>query len=335
MVAHSSKIIFVLAALISFVRAGAAEQPTWQSLTDYQDTPTTFNLTAQIFPPWDDPPSNARDFTIPEVNNLPDLHGDIVDPQLVIYFAGNQYMMVPKLIHEFQKAHPKYQHILYVTLPPGILVQALEKHDGAFAIGNLRIALKPDILTRGKGGMTSLQNKKGWFSKLEDYAGNTLALMVAKDNPRHVNGLADLADPSLRISMPNPSWEGIATPIQKAYVKAGGEALKTAVMDTKKADGTTYLTHIHHRQTPMRIMAGLADVGPVWVTEAKYQSSRNGDRIGMVKIPEAQNEHVTYTAGSLKDAPHPEAAKAFMDFLVSKEGQKVITEYGFEPASDQ
>lgn len=322
------------AALLGLAAATTAHAAgdTWQQMTDYEDTPTTFNHSAEIFPPWEAPPADARNFTIPEVNNLPDLHGDIVDPQLVIYFAGNQYMMVPDLVAAFQKAHPEYKRILYVTLPPGILVQALEKYDGAFAIGNLRIAVKPDILTRGKGGMNALQKEKGWFSRLEDYAGNKLALMVARDNPRHVTGLADLADPSLRIAMPNPNWEGIATPIQKAYVKVGGDTLKTTVMDTKKADGSTYLTHIHHRQTPLRIMAGLADVGPVWVTEAKYQSDRHSDRIGMVEIPEAQNVHTTYTAGALKDAAHPEAAKAFMDFMMSQAGQAVITRYGFEPA---
>ncbi|MFX0545991.1 molybdate ABC transporter substrate-binding protein [Roseovarius sp. S1116L3] len=103
-------------------------------------------------------------------------------------------------------------------------------------------------------------------------------------------------------------------------------------MDKKKPDGTTYLAHIHHRQTPMRIMSGLSNVGPVWVTEAEYQSKRNGDKIGMGKLPEGQNQHVTYTARLTKDASHPEAAKAFIGYMMSESGQAVITHYGFEPA---
>lgn len=294
---------------------------------------TTFGNDPAIFPPWEDTPvEGAKYFTVPEVDNIPDLHGDVNDPQLVIYFAGNQYMMVEPLVQAFQKLHPEYQRIFYVTLPPGILLDAVENHDGRFAIGRLTFSYRPDIITRGKGGMVKLQQDKEMFSKLEDYAGNTLALMVAKDNPKHIAGVADLGRDGVRVSMPNPKWEGIATPIQKAYVAAGGEALKTEIMDSKTSDGETYLTHIHHRQTPLRIMAGLSDVGPVWVTEAKYQSQRFPGKIEMVEIPAADNQHVVYTAGQFRDAPHPEAARAFMDFMLSKAGQEIITRYGFEPA---
>jgi len=42
---------------------------------------------------------------------------------------------------------------------------------------------------------------------------------------------------------------------------AGGDALVKAVYADKVKDGTTILTHIHHRQTPLFLMQGLADAG--------------------------------------------------------------------------
>lgn len=331
---HPASRLLCALALSTACLGVSAHAQSWQQATKYTGEKTTFGNDPAIFPPWDNAPTTmAKNFTVPEVDNLPDLHGDVTNPQLVIYFAGNQYMMVEDLVNGFKKAYPQYKRVFYVTLPPGILIESIEKHQGRFAIGNLTFSYHPDIVTRGKGGMEKLQQQKHWFSKMENYAGNTLALMVAKGNPKHITGLADLARSDVRISMPNPQWEGIATPIQKAYVEAGGNALKTTIMDTKKDAGETYLTHIHHRQTPMRIMAGLSDVGPVWVTEAEYQSHRFPDRIAMVRIPKDHNVHVVYTAGQFKNAPHPKAASAFMAYMMSKAGQKIITSYGFQGAS--
>ncbi|QPZ90315.1 molybdate ABC transporter substrate-binding protein [Thioclava electrotropha] len=318
-----------LALTAPMAQAQSSDGQSWQELSGYTDQPTTFNRSASIFAPWDNPPSDAKNFTVPEVNNLPDLHGDIVDPQLVIYFAGNQYMVVQDLIAAFQRAYPQYKRIFYVTLPPGILLDAVKNHDGAFAIGNLRIAMKPDVLTRGKGAMEAMQKDEKAFSDLQDYADNELALMVAKGNPLHIQSLADLADPATRVTMPNPDWEGIAKVIEKSYVKAGGQALDDKIMKDKVRDGSTYLTHIHHRQSPMRVMAGLADAAPVWLTEAEFHSKRADEGIDMVKLPDSENSTLTYTAGVLKTAPHPEAAKDFVTFLTSSDGQKIYHKYGF------
>ena len=62
--------------------------------------------------------------------------------------------------------------------------------------------------------------------------------------------------------MPNPAWEGIGKRIEEAYVKAGGESLKNNIMDKKVKDSSTYLTQIHHRQTPMRILYDQRDEAP-------------------------------------------------------------------------
>ncbi|MEO5990193.1 MAG: hypothetical protein ABIP68_01040 [Ferruginibacter sp.] len=49
---------------------------------------------------------------------------------------------------------------------------------------------------------------------------------------------------------------GIGKRIEEAFVKAGGEQLKNKIMVDKVKDSTTFLTYIHHRQSPMRILYG-------------------------------------------------------------------------------
>lgn len=304
----------------------------------YSMAVTLFSLAALLFtfstvasaqkvsPPWSAFQQTGKQFTVHGIDNVPDLHGDINNPDLVVFFAGNQFMVVPDLIKAFKEEYPQYQRVFVETLPPGILLDQIEQ--GALVIGNMRISLKPDVFTAGKGHIAQIQKEKHLFGETVSYARNRLAIMVYKGNPKHVTSLQDLAKPDIRVSMPNPHWEGIAKIIIRSYRKAGGEKLVSEIMDKKVKDGTTYLTHIHHRQTPIRIMEKKSDAGPVWYTEAFFQRMI-GNPIGVVEIPSKVNTQVVYTAASLKDAPHPQAAKAFLNFLGSKKASKIYRKFGF------
>ena len=274
-------------------------------------------------PPWNTPPKSAVPFTVAGVDNVPDLFGDINNPDLVVFFGGNQFMVLDDLISAFKKAYPAYQKVFVESLPPGILAKQIE--GGSITIGNMRIDLKPDVYTAGKG---RIDQTPQWFSKTEVYGKNRLAIMVQKGNPKNIAGLKDLARSDVRISMPNPEWEGIGKSIEEAYVKAGGEDLKKAIMQTKVKDSTTYLTHIHHRQTPMRILYNLSDAAPVWYTEAYYQKMI-GHPVELIEIPAKENVEALSVAAILKNAPHQQAAKNFMDFLMSAAGKAVYEKYGF------
>jgi ABC-type molybdate transport system substrate-binding protein len=276
-------------------------------------------------PPWNTPPAAGVSFTVYGIDNAPDLYGDITDPQLVIFFAGNQFMVIDSLISDFKKAYPQYQRVFAETLPPGILAKQILS--GSLVMGNLRISHRPDIYTAGKNRIDQLRDS---FSVVKNYAGNTLAIMVPRNNPKKVHSLADLARKEVRVSMPNPAWEGIGKRIEEAYIKAGGNKLQQKIMKEKVAAGTTYLTQIHHRETPMRILYGQSDAGPVWYTEAYYQQLA-GHPVSLVPVPEKDNIKASYWAGILKSAPHPQAALDFMTFLTGPQGQGIYRHFGFTP----
>lgn len=279
-------------------------------------------------PPWNPPPSGDVHFSAPPVDAIADLHGDIVDPQLTVFFAGNQFMVVHDLMNAFRKAYPQYQRIYVETLPPGILAKQIES--GSLVMDNLRIAVKPDIYTAGKGSIAERQRQHHWFVETVDYVRNPLAILVAKGNPKHVEGLKDLGRPEVRVSMPNPAWEGIARQIEVSYRKAGGEALVQSVMKTKVADGSTFLTRIHHRQSPLRVLQGESDAAPVWATEAYFQQQVLHRPVETVAIPADQNTIATYTAARMKNAPHEQAAKDFLRFMQTRTAQAIYRKYGFQ-----
>jgi ABC-type molybdate transport system substrate-binding protein len=283
-----------------------------------------------IDPPWNPPPEDGLNFTIPGIDNVPDLQGDVNDPQLTVFFAGNQYMVVRDLIDAFRVAYPQYQRVFVETLPPGILAEQIEH--GALVMGNLRIALKPDVYATGRSRMDELQREKRWFARTIDYARNRLAIMTAAGNPQRIAGWGDLARPGVALCMPNPKSEGVArNSIIPAMRDSGGDALVKAVYEEKVQNGSTFLTQIHHRQTPMRIMQGKCEAGAVWYTEAYFHATLKQHPIAMVTLPDAENRYATYTAGLMKDAPHPNAGEHFLVFLQSAAGQAIYRRYGFLP----
>ncbi|MEW6115445.1 MAG: substrate-binding domain-containing protein [Nitrospirota bacterium] len=163
-----------------------------------------------IYPPWEASPEGGVEFTVPGIDNIPDLYGDIINPDLVVFFGGNEFMVMPEIIQAFQKAFPQYRKIFYETLPPGIIEEQVRK--GSLVIGNLLIALRPDVFTGGKEKIKELETE-GWFDETVSYAGNRLALMVRRGNPKKIRTIGDLGRDDVNVSMPNPEIEDIAKKI--------------------------------------------------------------------------------------------------------------------------
>lgn len=265
-------------------------------------------------------------FAVPPVDQVLDLHGDPAQAQLVIFMAGNQYMVVPALLGAFRKAHPEIRSIFYETLPPGIVIKQVRS--GALRVGNLLISAQPDVLLTGPRGMRDLRHM-GKVSTWHAYASNSLAILVRAGNPLAIRTLRDLGRANVRVVMPNPKWEGVAEQVEGAYAKAGGAPLVRTIMVTKFAAGTTILTRIHHRETPMYLRSGRADAGPVWRSEALYQ--QRVAHLDMIPIPAGENVYAQYEAAVVRGARHAAGAKAFVAFMRSSQARAILASYGFAP----
>ena len=56
-----------------------------------------------VYPPWQNGQNNdvaerGVEFTVPEVENLPDFHGNPVDAKLVLYVGGNYFFALAPLV---------------------------------------------------------------------------------------------------------------------------------------------------------------------------------------------------------------------------------------------
>ena len=288
-----------------------------------------------VYPPWqhgsnNDSPARGLSFTEPDADNLADFHGDPIHPSLVLYVGGNYFFAMAPLVQAFETHYPQYKgHVYWETIPPGLLVRQME-NGGTVTVGNMSWTVPADVYLAGLKAVQKQIDAGRLQAPAEPYVTNTLTIMVPADNPAHITGLADLGRPEVRLAMPNPKFEGIARQIKTSLEHAGGDTLLNDVYGTKVADGSTVLTHIHHRQTPLWIMQGKAQAGVTWQSEAMFEEQA-GFPISHVDIPTADNTTAIYAGAMTTHAPHAEAAQRWLDFIRSPAGLAIYERYGFKP----
>jgi len=292
-------------------------------------------LDRDVFPPWqhganNDAMDRGIDFTIPQIDDLADFHGDLIDPKLVLYVGGNYFFAMAPLVQAFEAAHPEYKGRLYwETISPGLLAAQL-RQGGRITVGNMTWTVKADVYLAGMRAVNALVDEKLLNGPAIPYVTNQLTIMVQKNNPKHVSSLFDLARPDLRIAMPNPMYEGIGRQIKESLTKAGGDTLTKTVYESKVSDRSAVLTRVHHRQTPLFLMQDTVDAGVTWQSEARFQE-QIGNPISHVDIAEAQNTTATYAGAVVAGAAHPEAAQEWLNFVRSPAALTIFDRYGFKP----
>lgn len=143
------------------------------------------------------------------------------------------------------------------------------------------------------------------------FAGNTLQIVVPAGNPAGVTGLADLADADLTIALCAPE-----VPCGAASTEVLAAAGVTAAPDTLEQDVRAVLT---------KVELGEVDAALVYRTDVLA----GGDAVEGLELPEAAGAVIDYPIAVLAGAPNPEAAQAFVDLVLSDEGQRVLGAAGF------
>ncbi len=264
--------------------------------------------------------------------------GDSYTADLVMYLAGNQFMVMQDLISAFQSHNPDIRSVFVETIPPGQILKGQILKQGTIA--GQKLAMNPDLFASVNVNHLKKLHAKNMMHDYMFYTHNKLALEVLKGNPKHIKGPRDLARDDVVVTLPNPLTEGIF----KFY---GSEMLKQLgiyqkVTGGKKCKscwaikGKTWFTSRHHRETPIRLLEGKTDVGVVWTTEITYQQEI-GRNIEGVDIPAPYNmgHKVAYAIGALKAGRNPYNAMRFLSFLGTDEAQNIYAKHGFIKATQE
>jgi ABC-type molybdate transport system substrate-binding protein len=257
------------------------------------------------------------------------VYGQIADSykaDLVMYLAGNQFMVMQELIQDFQQKNPDIETVYVETIPPGQILKGQILKQGT--IEGQKTSMTPDLFASVNLGHLKKLKERGKMNDHIIYTHNKLELMVAKGNPKKVSGPKDLERDDLVQSHPNPLTEGIF----KFY---GSKMLNDLGLYEKVTGGAqckscwavpnkTWFTSRHHRETPYRIENNQADVGIVWVTEV-VEGVKKGRQVEGVAIPAPYNmaHKVAYAIGALTEGRNQDNANRYMQYLATEQAQDI------------
>ena len=148
----------------------------------------------------------------------------------------------------------------------------------------------------------------------KNFASNTLEIMVAAGNPKHIKSVSDLANSDVKV---------VVCAADVPCGKYTQEVFKNAGVTVNPVSEETSVSSV-----VTKVTLGEADAGVVYTTDVKA----GGDKISGVTIPANQNVTAEYPIVALKDAPNKDGATAFVNYVLGSAGQKVLQSFGFKPA---
>lgn len=144
-----------------------------------------------------------------------------------------------------------------------------------------------------------------------DFVTNTLEIAVPPSNPAHIQSVQDLAKPGVKVAVCDP-----AVPCGAVATEVFKNAGITVHPAAQLADVKT---------TVAAVESGEVDAGLVYVTDVRAA----GDKVKGVQIARDVNATTTYPIAVLKDSKNAALARAFVAYVLSDHGRKVLTADGF------
>jgi sulfate transport system substrate-binding protein len=200
------------------------------------------------------------------------------------------------------------------------------------------LALAYDVDAIAKAGLLPVD----WQKRLPDNASpytSTIVFLVRKGNPKGLRGWDDLVKPGIQVITPNPKTSGGA---RWNYLAAWAHALKSSGGDEGKAKEFVRLLYRNvpvldsgaRGSTTTFVERGIGDVLLAWENEAMLAvRETGGDKLEIVvpsvsvlaEPPVAVVERVALRHGTR------EVARAYLEYLYSKEGQEIIARHYYRP----
>jgi molybdate transport system substrate-binding protein len=218
---------------------------------------------------------------------------------LVVFAAASLIDGFEAIAAAFEDAHPDVEVVLNLGGSQSLAAQVRE---GATA----------DVFASADEVVMATMLADGLVSSAVPFVGNRLEIAVEPGNPAAIGGLADLAHADLVVV------------VAEASVPAGRyaeEALARAGVELTPAS-----FEVDVRAVLGKVALGEADAGIVYRSDVVTA----GGRVEGVPIPPEHNLAATYPIAVLDDAPNRAAGEAFVAFVRSAAGRRLLEASGFE-----
>lgn len=156
------------------------------------------------------------------------------------------------------------------------------------------------------------------------FARNRLVVVVPPDNPAQLRGPADLGKADLKLVL-----AAKAVPAGSYALAFLGKA--SAHPDFTPAYSATVMANVVSFEDDVvgvlgKVAQGEADAGIVYLSDV---AGPTAPKVGRIDIPEALNVIAAYPIAPLANAQHPDLAQAFVERVLSAQGQAILVKHGF------
>jgi molybdate transport system substrate-binding protein len=220
--------------------------------------------------------------------------------EVVVFAASSLTEAFGKLAKDFEAAHPGV-HMTFSFAGSSELGPQITSGAPADVFAAASPTTMEDVV---KAGSTA--------SKPVLFARNQLEIAVPPGNPGNVNGLEDFARPELKIAVCAPEvpcGEAAQEVFDIGHVRAKPDTLEQEV-----------------KGVVTKVQLGEVDAGLVYQSDVQVA----GDKVEGINFPEAAKAINDYQIATIADAPNPDAATAWMQYVLSPHGQKTLENFGFQ-----
>lgn len=218
---------------------------------------------------------------------------DALEGDLAVYAAASLAGAFDEMAEAFTAEHPD--------------VRIVPVYDGSSTlVTQIREGAPADVFA--SADEANMEKAEDAAIDPELFASNTLVIVVPAGNPEDIADVAGLAD--------------VTTVLCASEVPCGAASAK--LLDA--AGVTIEAASLEQNVTAVltKVETGEADAGLVYATDVIGR-----DAVEAV-VPENAADVVNhYPIAALADAPNPEAAKAFVAFVLSDAGQAILAKFGF------
>jgi len=168
----------------------------------------------------------------------------------------------------------------------------------------------------------------GLVGNAQTFVKNKLVVILPTNNPGKINSLKDLANKGIKIDIEGPT------------VPAGKYSLQVLDKMGQSADyGKSYESAVkanfvsqedNVKAVVTKVQLGEADAGFVYLTDV---TSKVSSKVRELTIPDNFNVVAQYPIAVTKKAPDASDAQAFVQYVLSADGQAVLQKYHFLPVN--
>jgi molybdate transport system substrate-binding protein len=156
------------------------------------------------------------------------------------------------------------------------------------------------------------------------FASNRLTVIVPADNPGNIERLADLAEPGVILVLAVPG-----VPVRNytdQFVSLVEADPDYGYLFSKGFYANVVSEEDNVRRVVAKVALGEADAGVVYTSDVTPDIFND---IRQIPIANEFNVLATYPIGLINNSQESDLAQAFIDYILSDEGQSILGEWGF------